>query len=291
MTLAVAKSLEALKPEMPGAAVVEPMRTVPGTASGGMEALSGGLEPRYALLLRTLLDASDADPRLSGAPATLQRAGLVLEVLRRDIRLVFAEFREKWATRLDAAALVHFLERNQWFVPHARGGVGLTGKGTRPEARQLYLQTLHDMASDCARQWASLGGRLQALQGAFAEDWHREAISDNGSRILPVLEAALRGSEFEAWKSMRLSLGDRAEEAFVRAVSRWENRNFPDAPSLVRGIAAPWCRLDPPGRNGFIGFMRVFSRLAENLALAMADHYDRKWELFLRGFSAPGARA
>jgi hypothetical protein len=273
----VDKSFGILRPETA-------LPSFPARGRAGIELLAGWVDPRHALLLRALLDAPESEVRLPGCSAPLQRVGMVLEGLRRDARLAYAEFREKWVSRLDAEALVHFLERGQWFVPHPRGGVALIGRGSRKEARMLYLQTLHDMATDCARQWASLGGRLQAFQTSFAADWHRESVSGNETRVLPALEAAFRNSEFEAWKSLRLSLGEIGEEAFVSAVGRWENRSFPDPVSLVRGIAAPWRHLDPGG-NGFIGFSKALSQLAENLALAMLEHYDRKWELFLRGFS------
>jgi hypothetical protein len=88
----------------------------------------------------------------------------------------------------------------------------------------------------------------------------------------------------QAWKSLRLSLANMAEGAFVRAVGRWENTRFSSPEALTREVAAPWRKLDRSG-NGFIGFMRALSGLAERLTLAMLDHYDRKWELFLRGFA------
>ncbi len=100
-----------------------------------------------------------------------------------------------------------------------------------------------------------------------------------------MLEAALRDAELQAWKSLRLSLGSMAEEAFVRAVARWENRRFISPEALARETATPWRRLDVSG-NGYIGFMRALSGLAERLTLSMLDHYDRKWELLLRGFAS-----
>src|SRR5690606_5061199 len=140
-----------------------------------------------------------------------------------------AEFRERWDARLEPRALLPFLNRNQWIVPHPEGGVVLTGKGMRKEARMLYLQTGHDMATDCARQWASFAGRLQAFQASFASEWHAAAVQpqDDATRLLPTLEATLRDAEFEAWKKMRLSLGEVAEEAFIKAVLKWETRPYP----------------------------------------------------------------
>jgi len=142
------------------------------------------------------------------------------------------------------------------------------------------------MVSDAARQWASLAGRLQALQETFAETWLHELPSEGAYRIQPVLEATLREAELQAWKSLRLSLGGMAEEAFVRAVARWEHRRFISPESLVREVATPWRKQDVSRNgNGFIGFMRVLSGLAERLTFLMLDHYDRKWELLLRGFA------
>jgi hypothetical protein len=279
MSIALEKSFGLLQPDRPFPAARD------AASDAGIDALAAWMDPRHTLLLRTLLEGANTAPALPGSPATLGRISEVLDDLRRDTRLKFAEFRDKWTPRLETAALIPFLRRNQWFVPHPQGGIALVGKGSRKEAKMLYLQILHDMVSDCARQWSGLAGRLQVFQTAFAADWHREAVKDNETRMLPVLEAALRSAEFDAWKSFRLGLGDIAEEAFTRAVGRWEGRRFADPETLVRDLAAPWRDLDG-AQNGFIGFMRALSRLAERLSLGMLDHYDRKWELFLRGFAA-----
>ncbi len=249
-----------------------------------MDTLASWMEPRHTLLLRTLLDDSSEEIRLPGSPEVLRKVGGSSEGLRREVQLKFLEFREKWTARLEIKALLPFLQRNQWFLPHPEGGITLAGKGTLKEARMLYLQTLHDMASDCARQWASLAGRLQALQEKFAAEWLVELPPENGFRVPAVLEAALRESELQAWKSLRLSLGTLAEETFVRNVVRWESLHFSNPEEALRELASSWRRLDRSG-NGFIGFMKALSGLAEKLTLAMLDHYDRKWELFLRGFS------
>jgi hypothetical protein len=245
--------------------------------------LAAWMEPRHTLLLRTLLDRTGG-VHATGAPAVSQGVFRVIEGLRRDARLKYAEFRERWETRLEPRALLPFLTRNQWIVPHPDGGVVLTGKGGRKEARMLYLQTGHDMATDCARQWASLAGRLQAFQASFASEWHAAAViaDDDATRLMPALEASLRDAEFDAWKKLRLSLGELAEEAFIRAALRWETRAFPDAEALVRGTLHPWVR-HSPSRNGWSGFMRALSFVGERMALSMLEHYERKWELYLRG--------
>ncbi len=245
--------------------------------------LAAWMEPRHTLLLRTLLDRTP-EVRAVGVPAVARGAQRVLDGLRRDARLKYAEFRERWEARLEPKALLPFLNRNQWIQPFEEGGVVLTGKGGRKEARMLYLQTGHDMATDCARQWASLAGRLQVFQSSFASEWHAAVVvaDDDATRLLPTLEAALRDAEFETWKKMRLALGELAEEAFIKAALRWETRPFADPEALVHGTLHPWVAHSPT-RNGWSGFMRVLSYLGERMALAMLDHYERKWELYLRG--------
>jgi hypothetical protein len=57
---------------------------------------------------------------------------------------------------------------------------------------------------------------------------------------------------------------------------------FPDATALIHGTLHPWAATGLAG-NGFSGFMRALAVLAEKLSLAMLDHYERKWDLFLRG--------
>jgi hypothetical protein len=260
--------------------------------------LSGWMEPRHTLLLRTLLDRTDA---VRDAPAQAVARGVhrVLDDLARDTKLKYAELRERWEIRLTPQALLPFLNRNQWIVPFEGGdeaksggqsgsvvlaGVVLAGKGGRQEARMLYLQTGHDMATDCARQWASIGGRLQVFEASFAAEWHAIVVQadDDATRLLPALEATLRGAEFDAWKKLRLSLGELAEEAFIQAALRWETRAFPDPETLVRGMLGPWVR-HSPSDNGWSGFMRALSHTAEAMTHAMLDHYGRKWDLYLRG--------
>ena len=263
--------------------------------------LSGWMEPRHTLLLRTLLDRTATAGTVKAVPAPAIARGVhrVLDDLARDTKLKYAEFRERWESRLAPAALLPFLNRNQWIVPYAHQGEGgergearaegfvLAGKSGRQEARMLYLQTGHDMATDCARQWASIGGRLQAFEASFAAEWHAAVVDapDDATRLLPTLEATLRGAEFDAWKKLRLSLGELAEEAFIQAAARWETRVFPDPESLVLGTLAPWVRHSPSG-NGWSGLMRALSQVAEAMTMAMLEHYGRKWDLYLRGLDA-----
>lgn len=256
--------------------------------ASGLAGLSTWMEPRHTLLLRTLLDRTDT-VHAPAVPTVSAGVARVLDGLRRDTRLKFAEFRERWDARLEPRALLPFLNRNQWIVPHPDGGVVLAGKGMRKEARMLYLQTGHDMATDCARQWASIAGRLQAFQASFAAEWHAAAVGpDDASRLLPTLEATLRDAEFETWKALRLALGDVAEDAFIRAVLKWETRPFPDEEALVRGTLHPWVS-HSASRNGWAGLMRALSHLGERLTLSMLDHYQRKWELYLRGLPETAA--
>gem|GEM_PF-1439940 len=294
-------------PEKPGADSAQPTGREAERAADleVVGSLAGWMDARHTLLVRTLLDRTDTI-RLTGAAGVMRGTHRILDELRRETRLKFAEFREKWDARLEAKALIPFLTRNQWIEDYkpaedgapANGGMSpaeapvsgvvLTGKGGRKEARMLYLQTAHDMATDCARQWASLAGRLQAFQTSFAAEWHAAVVAadDDATRLLPVLEAALRDAEFDAWKAMRLSLGDVAEEAFVRAAVKWETRVYPDAVALVHGTLPPWAGEGIAG-NGFSGFMRALGALTERLSLAMLDHYERKWDLFLRGLPEP----
>src|SRR5690606_3119233 len=167
VTRSLEKALAPLRAGVPASKVASSQASrAPHEAHDPLQALArlaGWMEPRHTLLLRTLLDRADA-ARSPAAPAVASGVHRVPEELRRDVRLKYAEFRERWETRLAPPALLPFLNRNQWIVPHADGGVVLAGKGTRQEARMLYLQTGHDMATDCARQWASIGGRLQAFE-------------------------------------------------------------------------------------------------------------------------------
>ena len=203
--------------------------------------------------------------------------------MRREATEKFSEFRDKWRKRLAYAQLFPFLQRNQWFVG-GETGFSLAGKGTRKESKMLYLQTLHDMASDGERQVSGLSGQVFRLQVELADMWRAESTGAGG--LLPLLESALRAGETGLFKQIRLSLGDLAMETFVESVNRWEGKTYPTEAELFRSIAKSWEH--PRYSSGFEGFMDAFADCAEELSQAMLDHYAGKWELLLRGFSSGG---
>lgn len=205
-----------------------------------------------------------------------------LEWVKEEAATKFMEFRDKWRKRLAFVQLQPFLHRNQWFYENI-GSFALVGKGTRKESKMLYLQTLHDMASDGERQVSAISGHLFRLQTEVAAIWHKEAIVDDRSRLLPVLEEALRAGEAELCKRVRLSLGDLALETFTERVGKWEKRIYGSQEELFRQIAWPWYH--PRYRSGFEGFMESFADLAEAVSMAMIKHYEGKWNLFLRGLA------
>ncbi len=223
-------------------------------------------------------------PELSAGPSAYRLAEERLSWLRDESAVKFAEFRDKWRKRLAPSQLLPFLHRNQWIVK-TDGGVTVAGKGSRKEAKMLYLQSLHDMASDAERQVSAISGHVFRLQGELAASWHKESITDDRSRLLPALESALREGETAIFKSVRLSLGDIAAETFMDRVNRWDKRIYASEEELFRGAAWPWYH--PRYRSGFEGFLEAFADLAEAVTASMLTHYEIKWNLFLRGLS-PG---
>lgn len=207
--------------------------------------------------------------------------------LRDEISLKFGEFRDKWQQRLDESMLLPFLRKNGWFVETDQG-MQLASRSGRKEAKMLYLQTLHDMTADCERQVASVGGHIARLQNDVATLWHSESVRDNASRVLPALEAVLRHGEAESFKKLRLSLGEIALECFLSKTAKMEIRPFADAGGLFQSLAFAWHH-PPRTRNGFEGFMLLFAELSEALCLIMLEHYQAKWELFLRGMNPGGS--
>lgn len=251
---------------------------------------SDWMDSQYTLVLRGLLDALPP----GSAPDTRPRAAAVeayasslkhFSWVKADIHLKFSEFREKWRLRLDEAVLQPLLQRNGWMQPHPQGGFGLPGKGTHKEVRMLYLQSLHDMASDAERQVAAFAGRIQALQKDLATLWHGAALADNAARLLAALEIVFRQGEADAFKAMRLGIGDYAQKIFIRRMAKWEGEPYADPSAWFRSLAQPWMMNTHGVPNGFQGFMEGLSRYAEGLSLAMTDHYARKWRHFLAGLA------
>jgi hypothetical protein len=250
-------------------------------------------DPNHSILIRALLDreslsasaASTAAVAFDGLSSGPEAYGMIAERadrIREEAAFKFLEFRDRWRKRLAWIQLGPFLQRNQWFQA-VEGGFAASGKGTRKDSKMLYLQALHDMASDCERQVSFLTGHMVRLQGDLAAVWHRESVRDDRSKLLPALEAALRGGEAELFKRLRLSLGDLAQETFVERVAKWDKRVFASEEELFRAMAWPW--QNPRYRSGFDGFMEAFADLAEALCAAMLAHYEAKWDLFLRGLA------
>jgi hypothetical protein len=272
-----------------------PLPTSPDTSGGRLAFLSGLADPHLSILIRALLDRRPAaqsslfpdHPGPSAGPTAYMLAQDRLERIRGEVTEKFLDFRERWRKRLAFTQLLPFLQRNQWIVPSGEGFV-LTGKGTRKDSKMLYLQSLHDMASDAERQVSLISGHVFRLQGEAAAAWHQESVRDDFSRLLPALEVALRPGEENLFKKLRLSLGDLAEGAFTERVGRWEKRVHASEEALFKDMAWPWYHARY--RSGFEGFMESFADLAESLCGAMLDHYEAKWNLFSRGL-APSAVA
>ncbi|MDQ3001997.1 MAG: hypothetical protein M3Y08_12155 [Fibrobacterota bacterium] len=249
-------------------------------------------DPNHTILIRALLDreslpvsdrASDFNG-LSAGPSAYAMIQDRIERIREESSLKFMEFRDKWRKRLAFTQLHPFLQRNQWFQQDI-AGFSLVGKGTRKEAKMLYLQSLHDMASDVERQVSFLSGHMFRLQGELAAVWHRESVSDDRSKLLPALESALHEGEADLFKRLRLSLGELALDTFIERVAKWDKRIYGSEEEMFKGIAWPW--ESPRYRNGFEGFMETFADLAEAICAVMIAHYEGKWDLFLRGLTPP----
>lgn len=266
-----------------------PAAAAPGPRSA-LAAVARISDPNHSILIRALLDrealleARSVAPfeGLSAAPSAYALVAERSERVREESAFKFLEFRERWRKRLAWIQLGPFLQRNQWYQA-VEGGFAASGKGTRKDSKMLYLQSLHDMASDCERQVSFLSAHMFRLQGDLAAVWHRESVRDDRSKLLPALEAALRGGEAEIFKRLRLSLGDLAQETFIERVGKWEKRIHASEEDLFRAMAWPWQH--PRYRSGFEGFMETFADLAEALSAAMFDHYEAKWNLFLRGLA------
>lgn len=266
-----------------------PATAAPGPQSA-LAALARLSDPNHSILIRALLDREallNARPvvpfaGLSAAPSAYAMVTDRSERVREEAAFKFLEFRERWRKRLAWIQLGPFLQRNQWYQA-VDGGFAAAGKGTRKDSKMLYLQSLHDMASDCERQVSFLSAHMFRLQGDLAAVWHRESVRDDRSKLLPALEAALRGGEAEIFKRLRLSLGDLAQETFMERVGKWDKRIHANEEDLFRVMAWPWQH--PRYRSGFEGFMETFADVAEALSAAMFSHYEAKWNLFLRGLS------
>lgn len=257
----------------------------------GLWQLSDWMDAQHTVLLHSIVEHTPEQNlalavrqgEVSAGSQALSLCSKRLAWLREEVSLKFGEFRDKWRQRLDEAMLLPFLRKNGW-LQSVEGGFQLSSRGGRKEAKMLYLQTLHDMSADCERQIASAGGHIARIQSDVAAAWHAESIRDNASRLLPALEAVLRQGEADAFKRLRLNLGDLALENFLSKTSKMEVRPFASESELFHSLSSAWHR-PPLTQNGFEGFMLLFADLSEALCQAMLDHYQAKWELFLRGLA------
>lgn len=261
------------------------------TLEGGLSQLASWMDAHHTVLLHSVVENTPVHMLIqssergdwSAGPNAMALCVKRLSWLREEVTLKFGEFRDKWRQRLDENMLVPFLRKNGWFQA-VDGGHQLSSRGGRKDAKMLYLQTLHDMAADCERQVSSTSGHIARIQNDVATAWHQESVRDNASRLLPALEAVLRQGEAESFKKLRLHLGDLAQDHFTVKIAKVEVKPYATERELFQSLSAPWHR-PPRTANGFEGFMLLFADLSESLSMAMLDHYQAKWELFLRGLT------
>ncbi len=258
-----------------------------------MNFISGMLDSMPSIILREGMDAIQRNPKALLTASSHSDSEVYTETyneaiekfsaLKTECNERFVEFRDKWKKRLSYAQLHPYLARNQWFTETIEGHA-LVGKGSRKEAKTLYIQSLHDMSSDCERTVSAISGIIFRLQQQFAQNFsQQDQLSKHPyQRLLMVLESGIRQKEFEIFKKIRLSLNEMALETFVNKVNKWDKKFYPNEQTLFAQIAAPWHN---PYRyeSGFEGFMQQFSGFAESYTEHMIMHFQKKWELLLKG--------
>jgi len=256
--------------------------------------LSEGVDPAYCIALREHIDGSESDFLQAGPESSVSEAMNLQKACQKEFRALqlelktaFQNFREKWAQRLETSVLAPQLRDNGW-ITQADGGFKLDLGTSRKDIRDFYYDTVHLMVGDAEKLVVTAHSRSAHLQQRLAKTWYAETIESPASKILPTLEAGLRGSENALMQKLRESLGNVAihffSEAFrLRRTSR-SFRVWKSEEAVVRNLGEHW---NPAGiwPNGFRAYMEEFCDYASGISTEITDWYLDKWLLYLRGFS------
>lgn len=262
------------------------------------EFIAGLMDHRHVVVLNVLLenlknesrDLSEAGgSEIKPAKHTYEMVQAEFEKLSEDLRLRLDDFCLNWKNRFSRMTLFSYLESNGWII-NQDGKYRLAGRGTRQESRNLYQQSsLQDMVAEGVRIVALFEGMMLRQQEKIALKWHQEAVMEDASKLLPLLESTLRTREMDLIKGIRISLPEIFSDLFTRKVSRWDTRIYQTPEALFRHIVWPWYNPERHA-NGFEGFTLYFVNFVWEITSVTFDLYRRKWRLFLRGLQKEQSR-
>ncbi len=243
------------------------------------------LDEKHLIIMNALLEQVQKETKAEPGvlPLRAKKSLNDLRQLEYDIQRRLIDFQKAWRDRLQYSALMPFLKQGEWVLQEGNT-FKLTGNGTKNESRLLYQQSVRDMVTEAARIAALAEGRINIIQNKLSSLWQTEAITDNFSRIAPLLERSVCEKELNIFRTIRTSIQSRATALFISTVNHWDKRVYSSPQDLFNNMAWPWYK---PGcnSNGFEGFMELIANFIRAFLKLQLSLYNKKWRLFFRGLS------
>ncbi len=254
--------------------------------------LAGSMEVPWAIALFEHLDATLADPEslMSGAEmvsysaSSWQGAESHFPALCEEFKKRFEDFRLKWLQRFSTEDVHRNLLQGGWILQDEQGWY-LALKGNIKEIRSLYHATIHLMVGDAEKLLVMMVSRASHLQDGLGKIWHKEIALSPISKLLPSLEASLRDQEEAYVARLRGSLSQVTFQRFAGAFrSTRKTRHYHSSVACARHVGELWNPAEAY-ENAFLAFVEDFCDYARGITLLIGEWYQRKWQLYLRGFS------
>lgn len=254
--------------------------------------LAQSMEIPWVIALFEHLDASFADPdslmagseMVSYSASSWQGAESHFPALCEEFKKRFEDFRIKWLQRFATEEIHRNLLQGGWITKDEQGWY-LALKGNTKEIRSLYHATIHLMVGDAEKLLVMMVSRAVHLQEQLGKVWHKESALSPISKLLPSLEASLRGQEDAYIARLRGSLSHTAYLRFSNAFRNVRSmRRYASSVACVRYVGRLW---NPAGayENAFLAYVEDFCDYARGITLLIGEWYQEKWQLYLRGFS------
>jgi hypothetical protein len=254
--------------------------------------LAGSMEVPWSIALFEHLDATLADPEslmsgtemVSYSASSWKGAESHFPALCEEFKKRFEDFRLKWLQRFSTEDIHRNLLQGGWILQDEQGWY-LALKGNIKEIRSLYHATIHLMVGDAEKLLVMMVSRASHLQDGLGKIWHKEIALSPISKLLPSLEASLRDQEEAYVARLRGSLSQVTFQRFAGAFrSSRKIRHYLSSVACARHVGELWNPAEAY-ENAFLAFVEDFCDYARGITLLIGEWYQKKWQLYLRGFS------
>ncbi len=252
-----------------------------------MEFMARTAEDNHIVVLKALMDELISHKEAPSAPSCLsiyQQHHIDFQNLLVDFHKRLADYIKIWTDRLQTKTMLPTLKQYNW-IENREGRWCLAGTGSQDDAKNFYQFIAKDIVAEGVRIVALFDGALSRLQERIAREWHLQTSVDNHSKLLPLVEEALRGKEMNEFKEIRRKLPELFHKAFVREVKLDFQNSYASDVECYRRAAHVWYK---PYHydNGIEGFMHFNADFIWEFIQLKVNLFENKWRVLLRGIES-----